>query len=66
MTKVPRINRYECSGCGLCALALSEVFRLTPEGISEAYAPTNAEPALIQKVIDNCPVNCVHWFKAIN
>ncbi len=66
MTKVPRINRYECSGCSLCALSLPGVFRLTPEGISEVYAPTNAKPVEIQKVIDNCPVNCVHWFKVNN
>lgn len=66
MTQVPRINRHECCGCGLCAIALSEVFRLTPEGISEAFAPTNAKPASIQKVIDNCPVNCVHWYNVTN
>ncbi len=66
MIKVPRINRYECAGCGLCTLSLPEVFRLTPEGISEVYGPTNAKPAAVQKVIDDCPVNCVHWFKANN
>ncbi len=66
MTQVPRINRHECCGCGLCTLTLPEVFRLIPEGISEVFAPTNAKHKEIQKVIDNCPVNCVHWFNVTN
>lgn len=62
MTKIPRINNYECAGCGLCTIALSEVFRMAPEGRSEVYAPNKAENTAIQKVIDNCPVGAVHWY----
>lgn len=62
MTKIPRVNSYECAGCGLCTFALSEVFRMTPEGISEVFAPEKAKKAAIQKVMDDCPVGAVHWY----
>ena len=62
-SKIPRINQNECCGCGICAYALPEVFRLNPEGKSEAYAPDNAEKKKIQKVIDDCPVMAIHWYK---
>ncbi|MHA1367059.1 MAG: ferredoxin [Candidatus Heimdallarchaeota archaeon] len=63
MVDIPRINRHECCGCRLCVYALPAVFRLTPEGISEVYATEGASKAEIQKVMDNCPISCVHWFK---
>jgi len=62
MTKIPRVNTFECTGCALCKYALPEVFRMTPEGISEVYASNKAEKTAIQKVMDDCPVSCVHWF----
>ena len=62
MTKIPRVNRFECCGCSLCVYALPEVFRLTPDGFSEVYAPSGASKTEIQKVIDDCPVGCVHWY----
>lgn len=60
--KVPRVNKYECSGCALCAYALPEVFRITPEGFSEAYSTSGCTEKQIQKIMDNCPVNSIHWF----
>ncbi|NHJ87176.1 MAG: ferredoxin [Asgard group archaeon] len=62
MSKVPRVNKYECCGCSLCVYALPEVFRLTPDGYSEVYATDEALEKDIEKVIKNCPVGCVHWF----
>ncbi len=62
MVKIPRVNHYECAGCSLCVIALPEVFRLTPDGFSEVYAPNGANKDKVQKVMDNCPVGCVHWF----
>ncbi|NHK29980.1 MAG: ferredoxin [Asgard group archaeon] len=61
--EVPRVNIHECCGCGLCTIKLPEVFRLTPENKSEAYAPDRADRKEIQAVIDDCPVMCIHWFK---
>ncbi|NHJ49542.1 MAG: ferredoxin [Asgard group archaeon] len=61
--EVPRVNITECCGCGLCSIALPDVFRLTPESKSEAYAPDKADRKAIQKVIDDCPCCCIHWFK---
>jgi ferredoxin len=63
MTKIPRVNKHECCGCGLCVIALPEVFRLTPEGFSEAYRPKAASEKEIQQVINECPIGCVHWYE---
>ncbi len=62
MTKIPRVNIYECAGCGLCTIALSEVFRMAPEGRSEIYAPDKADKTAIQKVMNDCPVGAVFWY----
>lgn len=62
MTKIPRVNTYECAGCALCTIALPEVFRMVPEGKSEVYAIDKAEKTAIQKVMNDCPVGCVHWY----
>jgi ferredoxin len=61
MSEIPRINQSECCGCGLCTYALPEVFRMTPEQKSEAFAPEKAEKNDIQKVIDDCPCMAIHW-----
>ena len=63
MVEVPRINKWECCGCGLCTYALPEVFRLTPGSTSEVIASDKASRAEIQKVIDNCPCMAIKWYK---
>ena len=63
MAEVPRVKKWECCGCALCSYALPEVFRLTPEGKSEAYAPDSGSKEQIQKVIDNCPCMAINWYK---
>ena len=63
MVKEPRVNKYECAQCSLCAIALPEVFRMTPDGHSEVFAPKGASTSEIQKVMNNCPVNCCHWYE---
>ncbi|NHJ03253.1 MAG: ferredoxin [Candidatus Heimdallarchaeota archaeon] len=63
MVKIPRVNRFECCGCSLCTLALPEVFRMSPEGVSEAYNFQNIKPKEIEKVMNDCPVNCIHWYE---
>ncbi|MBN1328868.1 MAG: ferredoxin [Candidatus Heimdallarchaeota archaeon] len=61
--KIPRVNNSECCGCGLCTFALPDVFRLTPEGKSEVYAPEKADEKLVQKTIEDCPCMCIHWYR---
>jgi ferredoxin len=61
LAKAPRVNKNECCGCGLCVQSLPSVFRLTPDGVSEVYASDGATKEEIQRVMDDCPVLCVHW-----
>ena len=63
MNKIPRVNKHECTGCSLCVYALPEVFRTTPDGISEVYDAKGAPTEKIQKVINECPMGCVLWYE---
>lgn len=63
MAKIPRVNKYECCGCALCVYALPEVFRLNPDGYSEVIEDNTISAKEIQKVMDDCPVRCVHWYE---
>ncbi|MEA2069855.1 MAG: ferredoxin [Asgard group archaeon] len=63
MAKEPRVNVHECCGCGICVYALPEVFRLSPDGTAVAYSPESASKKEITKVINDCPVNCIHWYE---
>ena len=59
----PRVNRRECCGCALCAYALPGVFRVSPEGKSEVFAPDKAPREKIQKIMDDCPCMAILWYK---
>jgi ferredoxin len=61
MAKIPYVDQDECTGCGLCEETCPEVFRLNNDGMSEVYDPEGASEEEIQEVMDNCPVECIHW-----
>lgn len=61
MAKTPWVEKEECIGCGACTDECPEVFQLDDDDKSECYNPTGAPEEEIQKVIDDCPTQCIHW-----
>jgi ferredoxin len=61
MPKTPYVDQATCTGCELCEQLCPEVFRMTDEGVSEAYDPRGAPEDKIQDAIDGCPVQCISW-----
>ena len=55
------VEEKECIGCGLCAEIAPGVFRLNAEGIAEVINPEENNEKNIQEVLDECPVECIHW-----
>lgn len=49
-----------CIGCGLCANACPNVFRMTDEGAAEVFAqPDPVDEASTQEAAGGCPVNVI-------
>lgn len=50
-----------CIGCGLCENTCPAVFRLTDEGVAEAFAnpTTNDEEHSADEAMANCPVSVI-------
>jgi ferredoxin len=61
MSKVPRVNKGECTSCGVCIDTVPAVFRFDAENLAEVYDPKGADEAAIQEAIDLCPVTCIYW-----
>ena len=61
MGKVPRVNKEECTSCGLCVDTVPTVFRFDAENRAEAFDPKGADEASIQEAMDLCPVSCIVW-----
>jgi ferredoxin len=54
------VDENECTGCEFCVDSLPEVFEMK-SNVSHVHNPAGAEEDKIQEVIDNCPVECIHW-----
>lgn len=61
MPKTPWVDREECISCGVCVDMCPEVFMLDDDDKSECYNPDGAPEEEIQKAMDDCPVQCIHW-----
>lgn len=61
MVRKPFIDQDVCIGCGLCAETVPGVFRMNEENVAQVYNAAGATELKIQEVMDNCPVNCIHW-----
>lgn len=49
-----------CIGCGLCVSTCPNVFRMTDDGVAEAFAVPDAEDQPnAQEAADNCPVSVI-------
>lgn len=54
------IDREGCIGCGACAAACPEVFRLADDGFAEVYSSPEEELSeQIHAAADGCPVNVI-------
>ncbi len=63
--RIPTIDIEECIACGNCEQVCPEVFRLNESlGHSEVINPQGAPEEKIQKAMDQCPVQCIHWQEA--
>jgi ferredoxin len=61
MSKKIYIDQDECIGCALCEESLPEVFRINNDGLSEVINQDEFDEREVQDVIDECPVECIHW-----
>ena len=61
MAREVYVDQDECTGCELCADTLPEVFKITEDGVSSVHNSEGADEEKIQEVIDDCPVECIHW-----
>ncbi len=48
------VKKDVCIGCELCTTIAPDVFRMTDEGVSEAYS--EGKDALVKEAIESCPV----------
>lgn len=54
------IDRSGCIGCGLCAEACSEVFRMAEDGLAEVCADISPDAqASSQEAAQSCPVQVI-------
>lgn len=54
------VDKSGCIGCGLCAEICPDVFRMTDDGVAEAYAPVRLEVAgLAVEAKESCPVSVI-------
>ena len=57
------VDQNQCTGCEACVAVAPKVFRMTAEGLSEAYDPQGDSEEIIQAAMDGCPVACIYWKK---
>lgn len=63
LDRTPVIVEEECIACGACEELCPEVFQVNETlGFAQVINPGGAPEEKIQEAMDNCPVNCIHWF----
>lgn len=56
MTKVIKVDKEVCIGCGTCTVLAPKSFKLDVDGKAEAINPAGDTPEIIKEAIDSCAV----------
>lgn len=59
MTKVLKVDKEVCIGCGTCVVLATKSFKLDAEGKSEPINPPGDTPEAIKEAIDSCAVQAI-------
>ena len=59
--KKPIVDKNKCIGCGMCTFTATQTFILGDDGKSSVINPQGDTEELIQKAIDECPVQAISW-----
>ncbi len=59
MAAVLFVDGDRCTGCELCSDSLPDVFRITPDGVSEVYNNNVTSASELREVIESCPAECI-------
>ncbi|KAL2651990.1 hypothetical protein R1flu_020118 [Riccia fluitans] len=58
------VDEFTCIGCKNCAHTAPETFEIEDEyGRARAFSQTG-NPVLVERAIQTCPVDCIHWTSA--
>jgi len=61
-TRAVFVDEFACIGCKNCIFEAAATFRMEPEhGRSRVFAQWVDPEAKVQRAIDSCPVECIHW-----
>ncbi|MCG9874301.1 MAG: ferredoxin [Leptospiraceae bacterium] len=70
LTKIAYVDKDNCTSCNMCADNMPKYFQMDADDISETHIDgsniNNAEIPdeeikAVQKEMDECPGECIHW-----
>jgi ferredoxin len=59
MTKILKVDKEVCIGCGTCVVLAPKSFKLDADGKSEAINPPGDTPEVVKEAIDSCAVQAI-------
>jgi len=59
MTKILKVDKEVCIGCGTCVVLAPKSFKLDADGKAEAINPPGDTPEVIKEAIDSCAVQAI-------
>jgi ferredoxin len=59
MTKVLKVDKAVCIGCGTCSVLAPKSFKLDADGKAEPVNPPTDAPETVKEAIDSCPVQAI-------
>lgn len=59
MTKIIKVDKEVCIGCGTCTVLAPKSFKLDASGKAEAINPPGDTPEAVKEAIDSCAVQAI-------